>query len=121
MQDAGNQNASGVLSVKHYVPAALHTTQAGTNIVARPAQSGIIRKDPTTSLKIVDITDGLVYPPSAQRMTSDAEQISFSTTRETKRGHRLSRSRGRLERSPHAPKYVAFGNTAGITFIDRHT
>ena len=35
MKDARNQNTSGVLAAKDNVPAAFHSTKAGTNIVTR--------------------------------------------------------------------------------------
>jgi len=41
MQDAGNQNASGVLAVKHDVPANLHTTQAAANVIAVRPDAGL--------------------------------------------------------------------------------
>jgi hypothetical protein len=37
MQDAGNQNASSLLPVKYDVPAMLHATQAGANLIAGSA------------------------------------------------------------------------------------
>ena len=90
MKDAGNQNTPGALAVKDNVPAALHSTKAGTNIVTRPAQRGIIGKHLATRLKIVDVTDGLVFAPSTKGISADAEQVGFGTARETKHGHGLA-------------------------------
>jgi hypothetical protein len=90
VQDARNQNASGVLSVKHDMLAALHPTEAGTNIVTRSAQRGIIGKQLATGLKIINVTDGLVFAPRVKRISADAEQIGFGPSGETKRGHRTS-------------------------------
>jgi hypothetical protein len=118
MKDAGNQNTSGFLSVKDYVPAALHSTKAGTNIVTRPAQRGIIGKHLATHLQIVEVTDGLVFAPGAKGIRADAEQVGFGTATETKRGHGLALRRGKFECSPDPRKRVAFGNTAGVAFIN---
>jgi len=41
MQNTGNQNAAGLTTIKHDVPAALHAAQARTNIVTRSAQCRI--------------------------------------------------------------------------------
>ena len=68
MKDARNQNASRLLAVKDNVPAAFHSTKAGTNIVARSAQRGIIGKHLATRLKIIDVMDGLVLAPHARRV-----------------------------------------------------
>ena len=73
MKDAGNQNAVARLAVKDDVPAALHSTKAGTNLITCPAQRGIIGQPLTTRLKIVDVTDGLLFTPSAKCVRADAE------------------------------------------------
>lgn len=90
VQDAGNQNASCVLAVKHNVPAALHPAEARTNIVTLPAQRWVIGKHLATGIEIVEVTDGLVFTPGAERIRSDAEQVGFGPTRETKCGHGLA-------------------------------
>jgi hypothetical protein len=118
MKDAGNQNTIGVLSVKDNVLAALHSPKAGTNIVTRSAQSGIIGKHLATGLKIVEVSDSLVFAPGAKRISSDAEQVGFGMTREAKRGHGLALRRAKVECFPDARKWVAFGNTAGVAFIN---
>jgi len=118
VQDAGNQNASGVLAVKDNVPAALHPAKAGTNMVTRPAQRGMIGKHLATRLKIVDVTEGLVFAPGAKGISADAEQIGFAPTGETKRGHGLARPRGKVEGLPDTCKDAALGNTACVALID---
>jgi len=50
VQDAGNQNAPGILPVKDDMPAAFHPTQAGTNVIAGSAQSRIIGEHLATRL-----------------------------------------------------------------------
>lgn len=90
VQDAGNQNAPCVLAIKHNMPAALHPAEAWANIVTLPAQRGIIGKHLATGLEIVEVTDGLVFTPCAERIRSDAEQVGFGPTRETKCGHGLA-------------------------------
>jgi hypothetical protein len=73
MKYAGNKNAGAVLAVNDDVPAALHSTKAGTNLITCSAQRGIIGQHLTTRLKIVDVTDGLLFTPSAECVRTDAE------------------------------------------------
>jgi hypothetical protein len=87
MQDAGNQNASGVLAVKHDVPANLHTTQAAANVIASPTRRRIVRQHLAARLQIADVADGLVLTPGAKRICANAQQIGFGAARETKEGH----------------------------------
>jgi hypothetical protein len=118
VQDARNQNAPGVRSVKYNMFAALHPPEAGTNIVTRSPQLGIIGKHLTTGLKIINVTDGLVFAPGAEGIRADAEQVGFGSARETNRGHRLARRRGKVQCFSDTRKHLAFGNTAGIAFIN---
>jgi hypothetical protein len=62
MQDAGNQNASGVLAVKHDVPTALHTTQAGANIIASPTQFRIVSQHLAARLQITNVAAAWFSP-----------------------------------------------------------
>jgi hypothetical protein len=87
MQDAGNQNASGVLAIEHNVPTDLHTTQAGANIIAGPTQRRIVSQHLATRLQITDVADGLALTPGAKRISADAQQVGFGAARETKGGH----------------------------------
>jgi hypothetical protein len=87
MQDARNENAAGLLPVKHDVTTVLHTTQARANILTSPTQSGIAGQPPATILKLGDVTVCLGFAPSAKGINADAEQVGPGTTRETKRGH----------------------------------
>jgi hypothetical protein len=121
MQDAGNQNPSGVLAVKNNVFAPLHTTKAGTNIVTRAARCGIGGQRLAARFKIADISDGLANAPGAARITGDTEQVDFGTARETKRSHRLARLCGMGEGFPDSLKNVALGNAAGVALIDGGT
>src|ERR1035441_7308710 len=91
VKDAGNQNGSSVLAVEDDVPAALHSTKPGTNLVTHPAQSGIIGKHLAPCLQIVEVTDGLVFAPGTKGIGADAEQVGFGTASESKRGHGLDR------------------------------
>ena len=121
MQDARDQNASGILSVKHHVPAALHPTEAGTNILACPAQRGPVGKHLATGLQLVEVTDGLVLSPSSKRVFGDTQQVRFGPARQAKRGHGLTPRRGEFEGPPDARKRVACRNAAGIALIDGGT
>ena len=87
MQDAKNQNASRALAVEHNMAAALHSAQAGTNIITPSAQGGIIGQHLATRFKIVEVTDGLVFAPCAKGISADAQQVGFRTARETKESH----------------------------------
>lgn len=87
MKNARNQNPSRVHAVKDNVPAALHSTKSGTNIVTRTAQRGILGERLATRLKIVEVTDGLVFAPGAKGIRADTEQVGLGTARETKRRH----------------------------------
>ncbi len=118
VQDAKNQNASGVLTVKHDMPAAFHSTQTGTNIVTAPAQPDIVSQHLATGFEIVDVTDGLDLAPVTKGVRPDAQQICFSTPRETKEGHGLARLRGEIQCFPNARKHVALSNTARGAFIN---
>jgi hypothetical protein len=64
MQDAGNENASRLLAIEHDVLAILHATQARPNMMASSAQCKIAGQHLATSLKLAEITDGLVFAPS---------------------------------------------------------
>jgi hypothetical protein len=97
---------------------ALHPAEAGTNSVARSPQRRIIGKHPATSLKIIKVTDGLVFAPGAKSISADAEQIAFGPSRETERGHGLAWCRGKFERLSDTRKHVAFGNNAGVAVIN---
>lgn len=118
VQDARNQNALGVLSTKYDMRAALHPANARPNIVTRSPQRGIIGEHPATGLKIIHITDGLVFAPGAEGISADAEQVAFGPARETKRGPRLARRRGKLQVFSDTRKHVTLGNTAGVAFIN---
>jgi hypothetical protein len=87
MQDSGNQNASGVLTVKHDVPTDLHATQPRTNIIASPTQCGIVRQHLAARLQITDVADSLALTPGAKSISTDVQQVGFGAARETKEGH----------------------------------
>jgi hypothetical protein len=97
---------------------ALHPAEAGTNIVTRSPQRWIIGKHLATGLKIIKVTDDLVFAPSAKGISADAEQIGFGPARETKRGHGLARCCGKFECFSDTRKYIAFGNTTGVAVIN---
>jgi hypothetical protein len=87
MQNAGNQNTSGSLAVEDDVPADLHTTQAGANIIASPTQRWVVSQHLAARLQIAEVADGSVLTPGARSMGADAQEVGFGTARETKRGH----------------------------------
>jgi hypothetical protein len=73
VQDARNQNAPGVRSVKYDMFAALHPAEAGTNIVTRSPQHGIIGEHLTTRLKIINARDGLFFAPGTEEFSKDCQ------------------------------------------------
>lgn len=87
MQDAGNQYAASRLAVKHQMPAVLHAPQAGTDIVTRTAQRGIIGQHPAAGLQTVEVADSLVFSPSAKGVCCDCQQVGFGALREPEEGH----------------------------------
>lgn len=70
VQDARNQNSSGVLAIKDNVPAALHSPQVRTNIITTPTQRGIVGQHLATRFQIVDVTSGLLCAPGAKGMSA---------------------------------------------------
>jgi len=118
MQDAGNQNPSGLLPVEHDVPATLHAAQTWADVSAASAERRIISQQPATRLEVVEVTDGLVYSPRAECVTGDTEQVGFSSPRETKRSHRLTRRGGKVEPFPNTLENFALGKAARVTVIN---
>jgi len=53
VQDAGNQNASRLTSVKHNVLTVLHATKVGPNVVAGTARSWVVGQYLATGFKII--------------------------------------------------------------------
>jgi hypothetical protein len=88
VQDAGDQNTSTVLAVKHNVLTTLHSAEARANIVRRPSQLGFIGKPLATFLKIVEVPAGLARAPSPKTIGRDGLYVGFSPARETQTGHR---------------------------------
>jgi len=75
---------------------ALHPAEAGTNMVTRLPQRGIIGKHLATGLKIIKVTGGLVFAPVAKGVSADAKQVGFGPARKTKRGHGLAQCCGKF-------------------------
>jgi len=117
MQNARNEN-TGTLQVKHNVPFMLQATQPRKNMVTDSTKVWIGGKDVATSLDLVLVTGGLYFTPSVQSINANAQQVRFSATRETKRGHLLAWGRAKLELSTDTRKYVARSDSAGMAFIN---
>jgi hypothetical protein len=118
VQDARYQNAVGGLSAKHGMLGALHPAEAGPNLATRPPERRIIGEHLATSLKIIKVTDGLVFTPGTEGMCADAEQVGFGPARETICGHGLAGRCGKVQCFSDTRKHVALGNTAGVAFIN---
>jgi hypothetical protein len=87
VKDAGDQNTFGFPAVEDNVPAGRHSTKARTNIVARPAQHGIIGECLATPFKVVEIADCLAFAPGAKGIGADTDQVCLCAARETKYGY----------------------------------
>jgi len=90
MQNTRNQNAFTFPAVEHNMPAAFHATQTRANVVIRTPQRRVVGEHLTTCLKLVDVSIGLCFAPSAESIVNDAQQVGFGTTRETNESHRLA-------------------------------
>jgi len=95
--------------------------QAPTNVIACSTESGIVGEHLATRLNVVDISNGLLFAPSAEDIASDAEQIDFCSARVTKRGHRLASRRRQVQRFPHTVEDIALRDAARIAFVDGAT
>jgi hypothetical protein len=91
VEDARNQNSAGLLAIKHNMPAALHSAQAGTNFLAASTKGGIVRQLPATCFKIIDVTDRLSFAPRSKGISANTQKVRFGTTRKAKRCHGLAR------------------------------
>ena len=118
MQNARNQNASRGLTVKHYMPAVLRAPQGRANIVTRPTRRWTIGEHLAARLQAVDVTDSLLYSPSAESIISDRQQIGFGAPREPEERHKLAQSQWKIEGFSDPSKNVCLGNTTRIAFID---
>lgn len=118
MQDTANQNAGAFLPVKHNVLALRHAPQPKANFMTRATESGIIGKKLATIFKLADITVGLDFTPGAKGIKSDVEQIGFGTMGKMEPAHGLTGRRGKVELLTNTLKNIAFGNAAGVAFID---
>ena len=87
MQDAANQDAAEFLAVKDDMLALLHAPQTGAYFIAFAAQAGGIGKKTATLFKLIDITIGLRFPPSAKSIIDDVVRISLGAPRKTISGH----------------------------------
>ncbi len=83
VEDAGYENPSAVLPVEDNMPAALHSAQAGSDILKASTKCRIVGQHLATHFKIVDVTGGLVFAPGTKGMSADARQLGFGTTPET--------------------------------------
>jgi len=87
MQDAGNYNTAALPPIEQDVPAVLMTAQARANVVTRSAERRTLGKRLATSLKLVEVTDGLVFAPFAEGVIADAQQVGFGAPRKSKLAH----------------------------------
>jgi len=118
MEDAGNQDSARLLTVEHDMPAVLKAAQAGTNILAKAAQSRIAGQHLATILQFAEVACGLGLAPFAEGIFADAQQIGLGAARKSKFRHGWLARCGKFERLTNAAKDVAPGHAAGIAFVD---
>ena len=121
VQDARNQDSSGLLPVKHDMPADLQSAQAGTNLGAPSTEPGIVSQHLAARFKSVDVIDSLVFVPGLERVSAYCQQVGFRAMRETKPSHGLAPGCGKFKRLSDSRKHVTFRGSAGITFVDGRT
>ena len=101
MQDAGNQDAARFLAIKHHMPPLLYAPQSKTNVIAGPAERGIISNQLAALLKL---TKGTIcsrsFAPSAQGIMSDVIQVGLSPMRKAESCHGLTRWPRKIEFLP---------------------
>jgi hypothetical protein len=78
MQDARNQNTTGLLTVENHVFAMLQTAQAGANLAAEPTECRIVRQHLATDFKLAKIMVGLGAAPCAKSVIGDAPEVDLS-------------------------------------------
>lgn len=118
VQYTGDKYSTAVLPVENDVPAVFHATQAGSKVVTESSRRRIIGADSTTSLNVVEVSDSLRFAPGAKRVRRNAQQVRFGAAGESKPRHGLTPRRRKIERFSDAFENVAFGNAAGIAFVD---
>jgi hypothetical protein len=96
VQDAIGQNALGTGPVEDDMPAVLHAAQAATNIIADSTCHRVVGKHLATRSEIGNVADGLICAPGLEGVSTDADQVGFSATGETKPGHNLAPSLRKL-------------------------
>jgi hypothetical protein len=122
MQDAGDQNASELLTIEHAMLAMPHPPQAGANLIPRPAQRRIAGQGLAKNFEAGSIAGSLGCSPGTKRVIGDAGQVGFCAARKAKYSHgerpELTRFPGKLESLTNAPEDAGLGNTAGVTFVN---
>jgi hypothetical protein len=79
VQNAANPDSFTLLAIKHDMPSAFHSPQAGTNIVTASPQRCITGQPLTQRFEIIDVTDGLSFAPSLKRIGCDIQQVGCGT------------------------------------------
>jgi hypothetical protein len=77
VQDTGYENAFRDVPEKYDVPPALHAAEAGPNLIAGTAETGIPREPPAACFQIIHVPNELILAPYAHGISADAQQIGF--------------------------------------------
>lgn len=75
VEEAGDQDAVGLLAVEDDVSALFHAPKAGPNFIAGTARLGVFGEALAACFDFAEITVGLRGSPGAKGVLTDAEQI----------------------------------------------
>jgi hypothetical protein len=73
VEDTRDQESRGVLAVKYNMPAALHSPETRTNILATSTQFRFAGQRTATGFQIVNVADGLAFAPSLKGIGAYAQ------------------------------------------------
>jgi hypothetical protein len=118
MQNTGDQNAIGLLTIKDYVTATFHTPQTRANLPARSSQERILSKPLAASFDFVQISLRLCEAPGTQRVLADAEQVRFGKARKTNNRQELFPFSRKVKRLSNSREHISSGKTADVSFVD---
>lgn len=117
MQDSNNDDVFTTAPVEDHVPALFAPVKAWTNVIAWPAEPGIVRETLAGLLESIEIAGTLHFIPRPLGVFGDLQQIQLGAHRQTKARHVCS-TRGDAQSRPYTGESVALCDAARIAFID---
>jgi hypothetical protein len=118
MEDTGNEHAASVFPVEHNMTTVFQAAQTGPDVITEAAQVRIAGELLATGFQIVYVPNRLVLAPALEGITGNFHQVGFGAAGKTEAGHDLAPLLMQLEPLPDARKRVAFGNPAGVPFVN---